>query len=172
MASMDGAPFSLAAPQPGDYGWVLERHAVTYAAEHGWGADFESLVASVIADVLAAPDVARGWIARDAAGRLGSIALTRIDAGTAQLRLLLVEPRARGRGVGAALIDALLDRAQELGYSRVRLWTTDVLGAARALYARAGFRRVSSKPNTTFDRRVMDEIWELEVAERRPLRGR
>jgi DNA-binding MarR family transcriptional regulator/GNAT superfamily N-acetyltransferase len=151
----------------GDLGWVLERHGVVYAEEYGWGAPFEALVAGVVAEFAQGHDPVREacWVAEADGRRVGSVMLVRHPErpGVARLRLLLVEAEARGLGLGRALVDVCTAFARGAGYRKVTLWTQSVLDAARAIYSRAGYVKVSEAPNTTFGERLVAETWELDL---------
>jgi GNAT superfamily N-acetyltransferase len=151
-AMRHGEAVVLRAPGPGDLGWIVARHGALYAEEHGWGAGFEALVARVIADFAGPftdPATERAWIARADDRPAGCVLCVRGDApGDAQLRLLLVEPWARGLGVGGRLVDACVTFAREAGYRRLTLWTNDPLVDARRLYERRGFRQIAEEPHT------------------------
>jgi DNA-binding MarR family transcriptional regulator/N-acetylglutamate synthase-like GNAT family acetyltransferase len=152
--------------EPGDLGWVVERHGARYAAEHGWDATFEALVARVVADFGERVDSRRqaAWIAELDGERVGCIFCTASDApDTAQLRLLLVEPQSRGAGVGTRLVDECLRFARRSGYRRIMLWTTDVQREARRIYQRQGFRLDAGEPQTRFGYELMGEYWSREL---------
>ena len=165
--------------QPGDLGWILERHAVLYRAEFGWGAHFEASVAQIVAGIAAAvaaqatapgghgqaEPAARGWIAVGEGGRLGSVVCTREADRVARLRLLLVEPSARGLGVGGRLVDACVDFARAAGFRRVMLTTQDACVAARRIYAARGFQLVRTSREDSYDPNGVNETWHLELAE-------
>ncbi len=156
----------LRGPEPGDLGWVVERHGARYAAEYGWNVDFEVLVARIVADFGAHRQggTEAAWIAEIDGERVGCVFCTASDtAGTAQLRLLLVEPQARGAGVGARLVDECLRFARRAGYERITLWTNDVLTAARRVYQRAGFRLDRREPHASFGRDLVGEYWSRDL---------
>jgi DNA-binding MarR family transcriptional regulator/predicted GNAT family N-acyltransferase len=165
---LDGAALAdqvlLRAHGPGDIGWIVERHGALYAAERGWGAPFEALVGEVCAGFLRDFDPARErcWIAERDGLRLGSVFLARSeDEGTAKLRMLLVEPSARGLGLGRRLVDECVSFARSCGYRELTLWTQSVLEAARRIYAAAGFRLVRSEPHARFGVPLVGETWSL-----------
>ena len=156
----------LRPPAPGDLGWVVERHGYRYAAEYGWDTTFEALVARIVADFAERDDSKReaAWIAELDGERVGCVFCTAADAkGTARLRLLIVEPSARGAGVGTRLVDECLLFARRAGYRRITLWTNDVLVAARRIYERAGFRCDRREPHHSFGRDLVGEYWSRDL---------
>ena len=156
------APFVLRAPQPGDYGWVVQRHGSLYA-EHGWDAGFEALVARVVADYAGDhdPDREAAWIAEVSGRPVGSVFCVRNDDETAQLRLLIVDPAARCMGIGEALVDACIRFARAAGYARLRLWTNSTLASARRIYQRAGFELVAEETSPHFGTDFTEQDWLL-----------
>ena len=157
---------SIRAHMPGDLGWIVSRHGALYWEEHRWDVRFEALVARVVADFADAQDAVheRCWVAELGGERVGSVMVTRAeDDGAAKLRLLLVEPRARGRGIGRRLMEEVLTFARGVGYRKLTLWTIRGLDAAQALYECAGFRKVHEEPLEAFGHRHTSETWELEL---------
>jgi GNAT superfamily N-acetyltransferase len=152
-------------PAPGDIGWVIERHGALYAEEYGFNHKFEALVAQVAGAFLDEHDPARerGWIAERDGVRVGSVFLMRKTDHIAKLRLLLVEPSARGLGIGKRLVDDCIAFARLSGYRHVTLWTNDILVAARGIYRAAGFRLVTSEPHSDFGPPMVGEEWELDL---------
>ena len=148
-------------PRPGDLGWIVERHGRLYAEEYGWDASFEALVAQIVAGFAAGHDPARerAWIAEVDGAAAGSVLCVREDDEVAKLRLLLVEPRARGLGLGARLVDECIGFARGAGYRELRLWTNDVLVHARRVYERAGFALVASEPRPQFGADLVSQTW-------------
>jgi len=151
--------------RPGDMGWVVERHGALYACEYGWNEEFEGLVAGITADFIRKLDPARErcWIAELHGRRVGCIFLVAGDGGSARLRLLLVEPEARGLGLGGRLVGECVSFARSAGYERIVLWTQSTLVAARRLYQRAGFVRTARKPHHSFGHDLVGETWELSL---------
>jgi DNA-binding MarR family transcriptional regulator/GNAT superfamily N-acetyltransferase len=170
-ARKEAAPYLLRAPQPGDIGWVIARHGALYAAEYGWDLTFEGLVAQIAGRFVEQFDAKREacWIAERHGENVGCVFLVQArddktgkpERGTAQLRLLIVEPSARGLGIGARLVAECERFARQAGYRRIKLWTQSILVAARAIYAKAGYQLVSSEPHKSFGADLMGEMWEL-----------
>jgi DNA-binding MarR family transcriptional regulator/GNAT superfamily N-acetyltransferase len=150
-------------PQPGDLGWVVARHAELYLQEFGWADNFEGVCARIVADFAENydPSYDRGFIAEMDGRNVGSVFLVKDTERLARLRLLLVEPAARGRGLGTRLTQECIRFARERGYQRITLWTHSVLTAARHVYERAGFRLRSSEARRNFGRDVVSEHWDL-----------
>ena len=157
--------YAIRAPRPGDMGWVVERHGAVYDQEYGWGTAFEALVAGIVAEFMRAHDPRRerAWIAERDGERVGSVFLVARSRTVAKLRLLLVEPSARGSGLGTRLVGECLRFARGAGYRKVVLWTQSLLLPARHIYERAGFRLTASEPNHEFGKGLVSEIWELEL---------
>jgi DNA-binding MarR family transcriptional regulator/GNAT superfamily N-acetyltransferase len=145
--------------RPGDLGWIVERHGVLYAREYGWDESFERLIARIMGDFDPARD--RAWIAELDGRRAGCVLCVHEDATTAKLRTLLVEPDARGHGIGARLVDECIRHARASGYERLTLWTNDVLTAARRIYERAGFALESESPHHAFGHDLVEQTWSL-----------
>jgi DNA-binding MarR family transcriptional regulator/GNAT superfamily N-acetyltransferase len=159
------ADVTLRAPRAGDFGWIVQRHAVLYQREYGWGEDFEGVCAQIVADFAKTfdPRCERGWIAQLNGQNVGSVLLAKETDEVARLRLLLVEPAARGLGIGKRLTDECVRFARGCGYRRMTLWTHSVLTAARHIYAHAGFRLTSSEPRRSFGQDVVSEHWDMKL---------
>jgi ribosomal protein S18 acetylase RimI-like enzyme len=149
--------------RPGDMGMVIHRHGVLYHQEYGWDEGFEALVAEICAQFIRHfdPSRERCWIAEVDGKFAGSIFLVKKDQHTAKLRLLIVEPSARGLGLGKELTRQCLDFARACGYKKVVLWTQSCLYAARHIYGSAGFQKVSEEPHHSFGYDLVSETWEL-----------
>jgi len=157
--------FDLRAPREGELGWIVSRHGILYSRSYGWDDSFEALVAEIVATFAKGQaDLERAWIADVAGAPAGSVLCTRKDESTAQLRLLLVEPWARGLGVGTALVDACVRFARESGYRRLTLWTNDVLVGARRIYEGAGFELIAESAHRSFGKQLTGQDWELELS--------
>jgi GNAT superfamily N-acetyltransferase len=150
---------------PGDLGWVVMAHGEMYAREFGWDGSFEALVARIVADYAGGHDDARAaaWIAERAGRRAGCVFCVAADEQTAQLRLLLVDPAARGHGAGARLVDECLRFARQAGYQRMRLWTNDPLVAARHVYLSRGFELAEEEPHRSFGVTLTGQVYELNL---------
>jgi DNA-binding MarR family transcriptional regulator/GNAT superfamily N-acetyltransferase len=153
--------YLLRAPRPGDLGWVVQRNAAVYAEEFGWDASYEALAARIVADYVdhRDPQAEAAWIAEVDGAPAGCVFCVREDAATARLRLLLVEPWARGLGIGARLVEEVLRFARGAGYSAITLWTNDVLADARRIYERAGFTLDDEIPHHSFGQDLVGQNW-------------
>jgi GNAT superfamily N-acetyltransferase len=152
--------------QPGDLGWVVLAHGEQYAAEFGWDGTFEALVARIVADFAQGHDPARerAWITELDGRRVGCVFCVAGDVpDTAKLRILLVHPDARGNRVGTRLVETCVAFARDAGYSRMRLWTNDVLTAARRIYLAAGFRLVAEEAHHSFGVDLVGQDYELDL---------
>ncbi|MGH8986578.1 MAG: bifunctional helix-turn-helix transcriptional regulator/GNAT family N-acetyltransferase [Acidimicrobiia bacterium] len=156
----------LRPPEPGDFGWIIGRNAAVYADQYGWDESYETLVARIVADHLEHHDPRRerAWIAEVGGEPVGAVLCVRKDDDVAQLRLLLVEPGARGLGIGTRLVDECLRFARRAGYARIMLWTNDVLADARRIYERAGFELVEEEPHRSFGHDLVGQIWTRSLA--------
>ena len=155
----------LRSHRPGDMGWVVHRHGALYAQEYGWDERFEALVAGIAAKFVQELDAARErcWMAEMDGRPVGSVFVVQHTKMTAKLRLLLVEPEARGLGIGRRLVEECIRFARDKGYRRLVLWTQSNLDAARSIYRQCGFRRVKSEPHASFGVRLTGEYWELRL---------
>jgi DNA-binding MarR family transcriptional regulator/N-acetylglutamate synthase-like GNAT family acetyltransferase len=157
---------SLRPLRPGDLGWITHRQAVLYTQEYGWDWTYEGLVSRILGAFVAEFDAARedGWVAERDGAIVGSIFLMKSDdPALAKLRLLYVEPSARGAGVGRELVAACIARARELGYRQLTLWTNDILLAARRIYQTAGFQLVNEEPHHSFGHDLVGQTWTLDL---------
>lgn len=155
----------LRPPRVGDFGWIIHRHGAVYAQEYGWDATFEGLTARVVADYLDKhdPDREAGWVADLHGEPAGCVFCVRKDDQTAKLRLLLVEPSARGHGVGSRLVKECVNFARGAGYRAMELWTVDVLVSARRIYQHEGFTLVDEVPGRHFGHELTGQTWRLEL---------
>jgi DNA-binding MarR family transcriptional regulator/N-acetylglutamate synthase-like GNAT family acetyltransferase len=171
-AALDGreavaAAFGLRRLKSGDVGWIIHRQAVLYQQEYGWDWTYEGLASRILGAFVAEFDPGRedGWVAERRGAIVGSIFLMKGDEpSVAKLRLLYVEPSARGAGLGRTLVATCIARARELGYRQLTLWTNDVLNSARRIYQAAGFRLVSEAPHHSFGHDLVGQTWRLDLA--------
>jgi DNA-binding MarR family transcriptional regulator/GNAT superfamily N-acetyltransferase len=157
--------YKLRDPVPGDFGWIVKRHAELYALEYRWMEPFEGVCAQIVADFVNKFDAKheRCWIAEMNGENVGCIFVTKDSAKVARVRLLLVDPEARGLGLGARLTDEAIRFAREAGYAKMTLWTHSVLKAARHIYQKAGFKLMRSEKHKSWGQPVVSEYWDLEL---------
>ncbi|HEV2304715.1 MAG TPA: helix-turn-helix domain-containing GNAT family N-acetyltransferase [Candidatus Acidoferrales bacterium] len=159
------APYFLRAHSAGDMGWIVYRHGVLYSQEYGYDQQFEALVARIVGEFIRNFDAKRErcWIAEREGEIVGSVFVVRKSKSIAKLRLLYVEPRARGLGIGRRLVDECIRFASEAGYKKITLWTQSHLAAARRIYKNAGFRLAHKEPHHSFSLDLVAETWDLEL---------
>jgi DNA-binding MarR family transcriptional regulator/GNAT superfamily N-acetyltransferase len=157
--------YTLRAPVPGDFGWIVRRHAEVYAQEYGWTEPFEGLCAQIVADFANDYDKKRErcWIAEMDGEPVGCVFLVKDSAKVARIRLLLVDPKARGLGLGAQLVDECVRFARRAGYKKITLWTHSILTAARHVYQKAGFRLTGTERHNSWGRSVTSEFYDLQL---------
>jgi DNA-binding MarR family transcriptional regulator/GNAT superfamily N-acetyltransferase len=164
-AAATSAPYTLRPHRPGDMGWITHRQAVLYHQEYGWNEEYEALIAGIMSKFIENfdPRFERCWIAERRGEIVGSVFVVRKSKSTAQLRLLYVEPSARGLGIGARLTDECIRFARTSGYRTLMLWTNSVLASARRIYETAGFRLVEHEKHRSFGKSLVGQNWELEL---------
>jgi DNA-binding MarR family transcriptional regulator/GNAT superfamily N-acetyltransferase len=165
LGSSEATAATLREPRPGDMGWVVQSHGALYASEYGFDSSFEALVAEICAKFLGSFDASRErcWIADIDGAQVGSVFLVKHSDDVAKLRLLLVEPAGRGRGLGRWLVAECIAFARACGYRKVTLWTQSILAGARKIYSDAGFVLVESKPHRSFGQSLIGETWEMKL---------
>jgi len=156
-------PYAIRTLKVGDIGWITHRQGILYSQEYGWDATYEALVAEILAGFVKNFDsnMERGWVAERAGGIIGSVFLVRASADLAKLRLLYVEPTARGLGLGKRLVQECIDFARMKGYKTLTLWTNDVLVSARRIYQAAGFQLTKEERHHSFGKDLVGQTWEL-----------
>lgn len=161
----DRSPIIIRPPHSGDMGWVVKRHGELYTQEYGWNEEFEGLVAEIVANFVKNFDekCERCWIAEQDGENVGCIFLVKLDEETAKLRMLLVDPKARGMGLGGKLVDECIRFARQCGYRRMVLWTNSILYSAIHLYEKAGFHKVNEEPQHSYGKDLVFENWEMDL---------
>jgi len=160
---MEGkVPYILRSHQPGDMGWIVHRQGVLYSLEYGWDEQFEALVADIVANFICRFDPKREqcWIAEQEGEIVGCVFLVKKSKSVAQLRLLLVEPKARDLGIGSRLVSECERFARQAGYHKIILWTNSVLRSARRIYEASGYRLVHEEPHRSFGHALVGQTWE------------
>ena len=162
---MNKSTITLRPPQPGDMGWVVQQHGEIYWREYGWDMRFEALVSGIVSGYVTnyQSDFEKCWIAEIDGVRAGSAFVVRKSKTTAQLRLLILTPEARGLGLGGKLCDECIAFARATGYKKMTLWTNSCLLAARAIYAKRGLTRVMAEPDQGFGQDLVGETWDLKL---------
>lgn len=157
--------FTLRTHRPGDMGWVISAHGALYAQDYGWNEEFEALVADIAVEFIRKykPEMERCWIAEMDGEPVGSVFLVRQSKTAAKLRLLIIDPKARGYGLGKRLVGECVAHARKLGYRKLTLWTQSTLLAARHIYKAQGFRLVTTEPHNSFGVELVGECWELKL---------
>ncbi|APA71021.1 bifunctional helix-turn-helix transcriptional regulator/GNAT family N-acetyltransferase [Janthinobacterium sp. 1_2014MBL_MicDiv] len=164
-AASPSSSYLLRNPQPGDMGWIIHRQAVLYAQEYGWNNEYEGLVADILAKFVREfdPAVERCWIAEKDGKVIGSVFIVRQDEATAKLRLLYVDPGARGLGIGSRLVDECLRFSRQVGYKKMVLWTNSILTDARRIYDKAGFQLVEEEAHHSFGKDLVGQVLSREL---------
>ena len=159
------APYLLRQHQPGDLGWIVHRQAILYAEEYGWDGTYEALAAEIVAQFIRNYDSKRErcWIAEKDGARVGAVFVAKASSRIAKLRLLHVEPEARGLGIGKRLVEECVRFARQAGYQKMTLWTQSILRAARHIYSQTGFQVVREEPHHSFGKDLTGETWELDL---------
>ncbi|WP_442595467.1 GNAT family N-acetyltransferase [Neobacillus sp. D3-1R] len=155
--------YQLRQPKPGDMGLVVFKHGTLYDKEYGWNEQFEALVAQIVSDYLTHynPEKERCWIAEMDGEVVGSVFIVEESEKVAKLRLLLVDPKARGLGLGTRLVEECIDYSKKAGYEKIKLWTNSVLKEARHIYEKTGFKLIEEEKHHSFGHELVGEIWEM-----------